>query len=132
MILRRIFINLKIFNHCLIILYFYKFKNFSDCIELIKYKRNMVKVKLNPIYVSKKINLFSYLLNQQNCFFRSMCLYTLLNFDEEVEFRIGIKKDDKNKFSSHSWIEFEGEPVNENKLVRDYKSIFSLKKNEWN
>ncbi len=122
------FINLQIFNHCLIILYFYKFKNFSDCIELIKYKRNKVKVKLNPIYVSKKINLLSYLLNQKNCFFRSMCLYTLLNFDEETEFHIGIKKDDKKNFLSHSWIEYAGKPVNENQSVRDYKSIFSLKK----
>ena len=57
-----------------------------------------------------------------------MCLYSLLNNDEDIEFYIGVKKDNKNKIFSHSWIEFKGAPINENKLVRDFKPIVSLKK----
>ncbi len=127
MILQRIFLNLKIFFHCLVVLYFYKFKPFSSCIQLIKFKENVI-FGLSPNYLSKKINFFSEVLFQNNCFYKSMCLYSLLNNDEDIEFYIGVKKDNKNKIFSHSWIEFKGAPINENKLVRDFKPIFSLKK----
>ena len=128
MILRRILLNLKIFSHCLEILYFYKFKSFFSCIQLIKFKENDIGFGLSPNYLSKKINFFSRVLFQNNCFYESMCLYSLLNNDEGIEFYIGVKNDNKNKISSHSWIEFKGAPINENILLQDFKPIFSLKK----
>lgn len=57
-----------------------------------------------------------------------MCLYSLLNQNNEIDLIIGVKKDEKDKFFSHSWIEFKGYPINEGNLISKYKPIYSLRK----
>ena len=124
---KRIYLNVKILNHCLKILYFYKFNKFNVCIQAIKYKKYGNNLNLRPNYLSKKINLFSGFLLHNNCLFKSMCLYSMLNRDKEIDLIIGIKKDKKDKFFSHSWIEFKGIPVNENISISKYKPIYSVR-----
>lgn len=128
MIIKRISFNLRIFSRCLEILYFYKFKKFNICINKIKSKKNRFFLKSSPYYLSKKINFYTDLLFQNNCFYKSMCLYSLLNDREEVELIIGIRKSEEDEVLSHSWVEINGLPLNEKKLVNEFKPLLRMKK----
>tara|TARA_A100001011_G_C14301033_1_gene840800 strand:- start:2022 stop:2408 length:387 start_codon:yes stop_codon:yes gene_type:complete len=128
MILKRISLNLRIFSHCLEILYFYRFKEFNECIKIIQLKRKKYFSNLSPHYLLKKINLFSSLLMHNNCFYKSMCLFTLLNNCEKVELIIGIKKSKEDKVLSHSWIEYKGHPLEEEKLINEFQPLLKMKK----
>lgn len=128
MILKRVYFNIAIFSHCIKILYFYKFKKFRNCLQIIESKKTGKSLNLSPIYLSKKITFFSNFLFHNNCFYKSMCLYSLLNQNNEIDLIIGVKKDKKNEFSSHSWIEFKGYPINEGNSISKYKPIYSLRK----
>ena len=57
-----------------------------------------------------------------------MCLYSLLNDREEVELIIGIRKSEEDEVLSHSWVEINGLPLNEKKLVNEFKPLLRMKK----
>ena len=58
MILKRVYLNVAIFSHCIKILYFYKFKKFRNCLQIIESRKTGKKFKFKPYLPFKKNNFF--------------------------------------------------------------------------
>ena len=129
-LLGRLSLNLKIFLHCLKVVKIVKRSSFNECLQLLQKKDFNLELNTNlsENYLSKKINFYNNLIFSDNCLTKSLCFFTFFKSQKSVSLNIGVKKNIKQNFESHSWIEINDSPVNEPKDISTYKLIFKTSK----
>lgn len=62
-----------------------------------------------------------------SCLKESVVLYTFLkSYSNDLDFFIGVKKDLNGSFLSHSWVEYQKNPLGKNENV-SFKKIMRIK-----
>ena len=128
----RVFLNLKLFNHCKEISAFYKKNSFHRCLEVLSKDEHEVSLnvpkEVSAKYLSKRIRLINKFFGVDNCLANSMCLFLAIKNRKNVSLIIGVSDNFKESSFSHCWVEIENVAVNEERRIMHYKSVISIHK----
>ena len=105
-----------------------KFFSFKTALSLITKSRKKNETALDTkSYKSmhKRIRRLTNFFRSDNCLLNALIFFKLnFHHDAKMDLIIGVRKDSKENFFSHAWVEVDNQPINEDKDLSKYKIIF--------